>query len=126
MLSFMMTETADTTRNAAIVSDKIGDPVTHLEDVSITPRMLPDSNRVQSIRQALGMDGTAIQIFEIYTESNTHIDDSVVVTQLPDILAGDRVITGGITYNVRTAEVNPATSSFGDTLILVVTEDRRK
>jgi hypothetical protein len=124
-LNNFMTATATTTRNAAMVGGKRGDPVTHLENVKITTVMLPDINRVQTVRKAIGLDGTAVQIFEIYSESHSHTDDSVLVTQVPDIKEGDRVITGGITYNVRAAEVNPATTSFGATLLMTVTEDRR-
>lgn len=126
-LSDFMTETASTTRNPPKdVNDMIGDPVTHLESVKVTTRMLPDSRRVEAIRKAVGIEGGVIQMFELYTESHEHTDDSVTVTQVPDIIAGDRVILDGVTYNVRTAEVESPTSSFGQTLIIVITEDRRK
>ncbi len=121
----MMTASATTTRPPAMSSDKIGNPTTNLESVKITPVMLADANRNQQIRQAMGLDGTAIQVFEIYTQSHTHTDSSSSVTQLPDIIAGDRVVVGGITYNVRWAEQQPATMAFGATLLIFMTEDKR-
>lgn len=124
-LSAMMTTTASTQRTPAIASGKIGDPVTNLQNVKITPVMFPDSRGQQEVRQAMGMEGTAIQVFECYTEPHTHIDSGVSVTQLPDIRSGDRLIIGSITYVVRLAESQPATTSFSATLILYITEDRR-
>ena len=124
LLSFM-TASADTTRPPAMSSDKIGNPVTNLESVKITPVMLADASRNQSIRQAIGLDGTAVQVFECYTESHTHTDSTASVTQMPDIIAGDRVVVGGVTYNVRWAEQQPATGSFGATLLVYMTEDKR-
>ena len=125
-LSNFMTATATTTRNPAQVGTKIGDPVTHLESVKITPIMLPNSTRLDSIKKAIGIDGGAIQVVEAYSELHLHTDDSSPVTQIPDILAGDRLIVDSVTYNVRTAEVDSASTSFGKTLRLVLTEDRRK
>lgn len=123
-LKDFMTTTATTKRLPAISGGKRGDPVTHLEDVSITPVMLASATGTHAIRQAIGIEGTAIQVFEIYTESHEHTDDSSTVTQLPDIVVGDRVITGGVTYNVRWAEPQAATSSFGQTLIIYLTKDK--
>lgn len=121
----MMTATATTTRSPAMSSGKIGSPVANLESVKITPVMLSPTIGQHAIRQAIGLDGTAIQIFEIYTESHAHTDSSQSVTQIPDIIAGDRVVVGGITYNVRWAEQQPATGAFGATLLIYVTEDKR-
>lgn len=121
-----MTITASTQRNPAIVSGKSGEPVTHLTGVKIMPVMLPDSRRIDSVRKAVGLTGGVVQVFETYTESHDHIDGGTSVTQVPDILAGDMLIVGTKTYKVRTAEVNSVTSSFGETLILALTESRRE
>jgi len=121
----MMTASADTTRLPAIVGGKRGDPTTHLESVSITPIMLANTRGQETIRQAIGLEGTAIQLFEAYTQSHTHTDDSASVTQMPDIIVGDRLVVGGVTYNVRWVEQQPATSGFAATLILYLTEDKR-
>ena len=120
-----MTATATTTRPPAMASDKIGNPVTNLESVKITPPQLPDFNREQSYRKAAGLEGTMLQIFETFTLSHAHTDSSAPVTQMPDIIAGDRVVVGGVTYNVRWAEQQPATGSFGATLTIIMTEDKR-
>jgi hypothetical protein len=124
-LNNFMTATASTLRHPAIVSGKRGDPVTHLEAVKITPVMLADTKGVERITKAAGLEGSAVQIFEAYTESHSHTDDSSPVTQLPDIIAGDQLVIGSITYAVRWAEQQPATTSFGATLIVFVTEDKR-
>ena len=124
LLSFM-TASADTTRPPAMSSDKIGDPVTNLESVKITPPQLPDFNREQRYRQMAGLDGTLVQIFECSTESHTHTDSSSSVTQMPDIIAGDRVVISSVTYNVLWAEQQPATGSFGATLLIIMSEDKR-
>ena len=121
----MMTATASTTRNPALSGGKIGDPVTNLESVKITAPTLPDRRGTEAIKKAAGLEGSAVQVFEAYTQSHSHTDSGSPVTQIPDIIAGDRLITGGITYNVRTAEKDAASISFGQTLILILTEDRR-
>lgn len=125
-LSQFMTATATTERHPAMSGGKRSAPTTHLEDVSITPVMLPNAQGQHQIRAAIGLEGTAVQVFEIYTESHEHTDDSSTVDQMPDIEAGDRLVTSGITYVVRWAEQQPATTSFGATLLLYVTEDKRK
>ena len=124
-LSAMMTATATTTRHPARSSGKIGNPVTHLESVSIVPIMLSSATGQHNIRQMIGLDGTGIQVFETYTESHTHTDDSVSVTQVPDIRAGDKLVTGGVTYHVYWCEQQPATSGFGATLLIYIAEDKR-
>jgi len=124
-LSRMMTATATTTRLPAMVNDKIGDPVAHLASVKITPVMLASTTGQHQIRQAIGLEGTAIQVFECYTESHLHTDGGVPVTQVPDIEAGDRLVVGSVTYEVLWAEQQPATSGFGATLMLYITEDKR-
>jgi hypothetical protein len=121
-----MTQTASTKRFSAISSGKRGTLSNHLTSLKITPVMLPDS-RSQSaniVRQALGLEGTAVQIFEAYTESHAHTDGGTPVTQMPDIITGDRLVVGSITYQVRWAEQQPATTSFGATLLLYLTEDK--
>lgn len=120
-----MTATATTERAPAMVSGKKGDPVTHLESVKIQPPMLPSAQGQHNIRQAIGLDGSAIQVFETYTESHSHTDDSVTVNQLPDIEEGDRLIEGGVTYVVKWAEPQAGTSSFGKTLMIYMIRDNR-
>lgn len=121
----MMTTTASTKRQAAMASGKRGEPTTNLTGLLITPIMLSAMTGQHAVRQAIGLEGTAEQLFECYTESHTHTDSSVSVTQMPDIEAGDRLVVGSVTYNVKWAEIQPATFSFGATLLLYVTEDKR-
>lgn len=120
-----MTQTASTTRHPAMTSGKRGTPVTHLTNLKITKPMSQYNQGDRQLRQALGLDGTLVQEKEAYTESHTHTDGGVSVTQMPDIIAGDKLIVGSITYNVEWVDIEPAPSSFGETMILKLTEDKR-
>jgi hypothetical protein len=124
LLQFM-TEITLTKRVPSISGGKIGDPVTHLENVKVVPRQLFDTFGTHTVRAAIGLEGTAMQLFQTYTESHAHIDDSAPVTQVPDIISGDRLILDGVTYQVRFAEKQTLTISFGETLYLYITEDKR-
>lgn len=124
-LSRMMTTTASTQRTPAMSGGKKGDPVTHLQSVKITPVMLSSATGQHAIRQAIGLEGTAIQVFETYTQSHAHTDGGSPVTQIPDIVNGDRLVVGSVTYTVRWCEQQPATSGFGATLMVYITEDKR-
>lgn len=120
-----MTTTASTTRLPAKSGGKVGAPVTNLTNLKITPLMLPDTRGSHAVRQAIGLEGTAVQFFETYTESHAHTDSSVSVTQLPDIVTGDRLVIGSTTYEVLWCEQQPATTSFPATLLIYVIEDKR-
>ena len=120
-----MTQTASTTRHPAMASGKIGTPVANLTNLKITPLMLMDTQSAFSFTQSLGMTGTLGQLWETYSESHTHTDSGVSVTQYPDIVAGDKLVVDGVTYHVQWAGAQPATSGFGKTLILRVFEDKR-
>lgn len=121
----MMTQTASTTRLPAKSGGKVGDPVTNLTNLKITPIMLDSARGTHQIRQAIGLEGTAVQVFEAYTQSHTHTDSGVSVTQMPSIEVGDRLIANGITYNVQWAETQPAGLVMPATLLLYLTEDKR-
>lgn len=121
----MMTTTASTSRRGAVSGSKSGDVAANLTNLLITPVMLSDQNGNHAVRQLLGVEGTAVQIFEAYSESHTHTDSSVSVTQMPDIMAGDRLIVGSITYSVKWAEVQALTFGFGQTLMMYLLEDKR-
>lgn len=123
-LSHFMTSTAKTQR-ADVVSGKKGDPVTYLESVKIQAPFPPTASGQQAIREMVGIEGSAVQIYECYTESHAHTEDSVSVNKVPDIVRGDLLITGGITYRVQWAKPYPATSSFGVTLAMYLTESER-
>jgi len=119
-----MTATASTTRLPAKSGGKIGAPVTNLTNLLICPVMLSAMTGQHNLRAAMGLEGTAVQVFETYTEAHSHTDSGATVNQLPDIVAQDRLVVGSVTYLVRWAEIQPATSLFGATLLLYLTEDR--
>ena len=120
-----MTQTASTTRNPAPAGSKVGEAVTNLTALKIMPLMLPDATSMHAIRQEMGLEGSDVQIWETYTESHAHTDSSVSVTQMPDIRKGDKLVIGSITYTVQWAKQQPATTSFGATLLLRIVEDER-
>lgn len=124
-LGLMMTATATTKRHPAISSNKRGDPVTNLESVNVTPVMSPSTRGQQAIRAGIGLEGTAIQIYEIYTQSHTHTDSSSSVTQMPDIVEGDTVTIDSVDYTVRWAEQQSATISMAAHLVIYITKDKR-
>lgn len=123
-LKDFMTATATTARGT-MSSGKRGDPTTHLQNVSITPPMLPSATGQHAIKQMIGLEGSAIQVWETYTESHQHTDNSVTVTQIPDIQVDDQLTVSGITYYIHWVEANSATSSFGKTLLIYMSQDKR-
>lgn len=121
----MMTTTASTERAAAMSGGKKGTPVTNLTNLLIFgPNPLAMQGQ-QDVRKALGMDGTAVVIREAFTESHTHTDGGVSVTQMPDIIEGDRLIVGSDIYSVKLGQEWGATSSFGETLHMYLVLDKR-
>lgn len=125
MLSLYASETISTTRLPAMVDGKRGNPTTHLTSVKVTPLMVPGGIGQREIRAAIGLEGTAVQVFAVYCEAHAHVDGGSNVDQLPDIEVGDRLVYGSDTYTVRWTEVLAATTSFGQTRVMYVTEDKR-
>lgn len=121
----MMTQTASTTRLPAKSGGKVGDPVANLTNLKITPIMLDSARGTHQIRQAIGLDGTAGQIFETYTQAHAHTDSGVSVNQMPDIETGDKLVVDGVTYNIQWAEKQPAGLVMPATMLLYITEDKR-
>lgn len=121
-----MTTTASTTRPPAKSSGKIGDPVTHLTNLKICPLMQPSTRGQHEIRGITGFDGIHVQFWETYTESHQHTDGGMTVTQLPDIVVNDYLVISGTTYKVAWIEAQPATTSFGATLMIYVYEDKNR
>jgi hypothetical protein len=117
-----MTTTA-TTQRQVMASGKRGNPTTHLEQVKITPVQLPSADGQHNIRKAIGMDTVAV-VYECYTETHEHTDNSVTVNQVPDIQEGDRLIVGSDTYLVRFAEPQPATLSTKSSLRIILVKDK--
>lgn len=122
-LSAFMTATATTQRMEAMTGGKRGDLSAHLSGVKVTPPMLPSATGQHAIRSAIGLEGTAMQVWECFTQKHSHTDDSVSVNQVPDILKNDRITIDSVTYVVRWAKENSLTSGFGKTLLMYLTED---
>lgn len=120
-----MTATASTKRPSAIDgNDIMGDSlVDKLSNVKLTPPMMPEQSGRWGNHQARGIEGSEAHDYEAYTESHTHTDGGVSVTQMPDIVEHDRLIIGSRIYTVKMAKTEPATFSFGDTLVLHLVED---
>lgn len=113
-----------TKRAPAMSGGKRGDPVTNLTGVESSPLVLPSQQSQHAIRAAIGLEGTAKQLWEMYVKKCAHVDSGVNVNQLPDIVTGDRVVIASTVYAVEWADTaHPF--SFGDVLILYVTEDKR-
>jgi hypothetical protein len=119
-----MTASATTLR-ATISSGKIGAPSAYLTNVLVQPPQLPSAEGQHAVRTMIGLEGSAGQVFAIYTESHTHTQSGGSVTKVPDIEVDDQITVGGVTYYIHWAEVNSATSSFGQTLLIYVTENKR-
>lgn len=120
-----MTETASTLRAPAMASGKIGDPVTNLTSLLITKPNPMSATGQQEVRKSLNLDGTAVVIRECFTEAHSHVDSGTPVTAMPDILDGDRLVHGGITYTVKLAQEWGETFSFGETLHMYLVQDKR-
>lgn len=113
-----------TKRNPPMSGGKISKtPVTNLTGVESSPLILQDSRNNQGIRQALGLEGSAIQLWELRIHKCAHVDSGVAVDQLPDIIIKDIVVIDGINYLVRWADTAHR-FSFGDILMLYVVEDK--
>lgn len=121
----MMTQTASTTRLPAKSGGKVGDPVTNLTNLKITPIMLDSARGTHQIRQAIGLEGSAVQVFEAYTQSHAHTDSGVSVNQMPDIETGDKLVVDGVTYHIQWAEKQPAGFVMPATMLLYIIEDKR-
>lgn len=113
-----------TKRAPAMSGGKKSDPVTNLTGVESSPLVLPSQQTQQAIRAALSLEGTATQLWELFLKKCAHIDSGASVNQLPDIVAGDRVTIDSVNYSVQWADITHP-FSFGDVLILYVTEDKR-
>lgn len=124
-LSLMMTATA-TTQNKALSSGKSGGFTTHLENVKVSPPQLPSAEGQHAIREAIGAEGTAVALYECYTETHSHTDDSITVNQLPDINAHDKMTIDGVVYTVQYAEPQPATFAMNATLRIILVKDKRQ
>lgn len=113
-----------TKRAPAMSGGKISKtPVTNLTGVESSPLVLQDTKANQGIRQALGLEGSAVQLWELYIKKCAHVDSGVSVNQLPDIIVKDIITIAGTDYLVRWADITHP-FSFGDVLIVYLVEDK--
>lgn len=118
-----MTTTATTKRHPAKASGKITAAVDNLSTFYITAPTPPENRGGQRNMAAQGMEGAHVHEFECYTESQTHTDSGVSVTQMPDIQVEDKLVTGGVTYAVIETGIWPATSGFSETRYIYMDKD---
>ena len=120
-----MTATATTQRRSApdATTGKTGGHSTYLQNVLITPVMLAGAKGEHYTVGVSNMDGVFTYAYEAYTESHVHDKDSVEVSELPDIRENDLVAIDSITYVVKRAAIDTATSAFGQTLYLYLDEN---
>jgi len=112
--SDLATSTVSTKRAGAVVAGKRAAPVTHLENVSVFPIMPIDiGGRGDRVTTRSGLPGQAIEQWETYTENHEHTDDSVTVTQIPDIREGDIMVDGSAEYEVSFVANWPITNLTG-------------
>lgn len=113
-----------TKRAPAMSNGKISKTlVTNLTGVESSPLILQDSRNNQGIRQAIGLEGSAVQLWELRIHKCAHVDSGVAVNQLPDIVIKDVVTVDSVDYLVRWVDTTHP-FSFGDILMLYVVEDK--
>lgn len=114
----LATVTASTKRSPQVSGGKRGARATHLEGVSIVPLMPASRDTLQHPV----FEGQAMELWETYAESHQHTDDSVSVTQVPDIRQGDLLTVDSTDYHVKFVGNWPAASGMGAYLQIVVEE----
>jgi hypothetical protein len=123
-LRAFMTSTASTKRAPAMSGGKISSTfVANLSGVLVTYPNPPENKGQQRVMQAQGLQGSAIHEFECFTESHTHTDSGVSVTQMPDILINDIVTIDNVNYLVKEVGVWGESSSFGKTMYIYMDKD---
>lgn len=123
-LRAFMTQQASTQRHPAMDADgQIGAAVANISSFYIMPLVVASGEGDKRVRQALGLEGAHVQLWRTYTEAHSHTDSSVVVTTLPDVKRGDKLIVGSTSYEVQWVETQPATTGFAATLYIYLTQD---
>lgn len=119
--------TASTTRPPAMSSDKIGTPTVYLENVKIAAISEPRERgaNANTLRQLIGLSGSAATIHQTFTVPHAHTKDSSPVTELPDIREGDGLVSDSVTYTVRRVLRKPATTTFSGHLEITMSRDKR-
>jgi hypothetical protein len=111
-----------TKRPPAYASSKRGGPTEYLTGVSFVSVMPADISK-EPIKTSDPIQGQANVIWEAYAEKQSHVEDSVTVDQVPDILKGDFVVDeSAIEYHVRRVEIWPLTTATKGFLRLILEE----
>ncbi len=114
---------ASTARQGAASGGVSGDYAANLTSLLVTYPNPPENRGAQRVMKAQGLEGAAIHEFECYTESQTHLDGGVSVTQMPDIAESDKLTIGGVTYMVKETGIWGDTFSFGATRYIYMDKD---
>jgi hypothetical protein len=72
----------------------------------------------------MGLEGSAVEKWETYTQSHEHTDSATTVTQVPDIRQGDQLIVGSDKFAVIGVANWPATLVTGAFLQIVLEEKK--
>jgi hypothetical protein len=104
-----------TRRSPAAASGKISSPTTHLENVKVVP-IVPASEATQ---RRYGLE-TLLDVYETFTAEHEHTDDGQQVTQVPDVVAGDKLVDGSTEYEVKQVADWPAVGEVGRFLHLIL------
>lgn len=123
MVHPFMTTSASTKRHPTKTSGKITAAVDNLTSLLIFGPNPPENRGQQRNVTAQGMEGAHVHEFEAYTESHTHTDSGVSVTQMPDIVVEDKLVVGSITYTVVETGIWGATFGFGETRYIYMDKD---
>lgn len=119
-----MNVSASTTRQAAASGGISGDFATNLTSLLVTYPNPPENRGSQRVAIAQGLEGAAVHEYECYTESQTHTDSGVSVTQMPDIAIGDKLTIGSTTYTVKETGLWGDTYSFSFTRYIYMDADQ--
>jgi hypothetical protein len=116
--------TYSTTRPPAFdINEERGDPVTHLENVEFVSIMPVDNSKNPlGIRDPI--QAMSVELYEAFTEKQSHTDDGVIVDQVPDIQDGDYVIIGSVSFTIRRINRWPATSATKAFLRLILEQSK--
>lgn len=114
-----------TKRAPAMSGLKKGNHVAHLSGVESSPLILSSAETTHRVMQALGLDGTAVKLWQLRLHKTPHVDDGVAVDQLPDVKESDLVVVDSVEYPVIYADT-PHRFSFGEILLVYVHLDKRE
>ena len=128
-LSTMATATYSTKRNPAKVAGKTGASVTNLTGVKMLPIMplVQGETSVNTFPSSIkkAVSGRIKGYWLTSAEYQTHVDSTVSVTQVPDIIEGDVLVVGSKSYKVRDVQYLVLVGLYKGYDLLVVCRDGR-